>query len=348
MKKALLFRADGLVLVSAEEVKQGVYSRNNEFVDPEYEFKVRFVKGARNNGGPYFRLYYSYNEYKTLFPERSSRYEIVANMRRYRESVWHNEWKKNVSDFCLIEKCIKNDKTGKRRFADAFCEKFQTCIEFQHSYIAFDFEERNNFYNELSLKTIWLYDLTYANVRQDDVGDIEILENNARGFFRISENPENLKKHLVYIQVKTGMIYRVKELCRRESSTKHKSTIRYFAPTEAYTEEEFICNLKSNTLGDKDDGRNELKTIVDLWDKNYKWMIVENTVKSQNYFIWRNQNDQPFRDSQWDCIQFKYADERYSKENISVAPLIKKKPYSIGNDDEKSPIWRLIKAERKA
>ena len=59
MKKALLFREnEEPALVSAEEVKDGLYSRYEEFVDPEYEFKVQFVKGARNNGALYFRFYY--------------------------------------------------------------------------------------------------------------------------------------------------------------------------------------------------------------------------------------------------------------------------------------------------
>ena len=189
MRHALLFREnEEPVLVSAENVKNGLYRRDEEFVDPEYEFKVVFVRGARNNGRPYFRLYYSYEEYKKLYPERASRYEIVANMKHFKESEWHKHWKKLVSEFCTIERCVKNPETNKWKFADAFYEKTQTCIEFQHSYIAFDFEERNAFYKNLSINTVWLYDLPNANARQSETGSIEILEDNARGFFRISEN----------------------------------------------------------------------------------------------------------------------------------------------------------------
>ena len=65
MKYARLFREnEEPILVSSEQVKEGLYSRDEEFVDPEYEYRVRFVKGAKNNGGPYFRLYHSYEEYK--------------------------------------------------------------------------------------------------------------------------------------------------------------------------------------------------------------------------------------------------------------------------------------------
>ena len=74
MKTALLYREnEEKIEVSAEEVKAGIYNRYEEFIDPEYEFKVEFVKGARNNGGPYFRLYYSLEEYKKRYPERASR-----------------------------------------------------------------------------------------------------------------------------------------------------------------------------------------------------------------------------------------------------------------------------------
>ena len=249
MKQALLFREnEEPILVSAEEVRDGMYGRYEEFVDPEYEFKVQFVKGARNNGAPYFRFYYSYEEYKKLYPERASRYEIVADMRRYEESEWHQKWKANVSDFCSIEKCIKNPYSKKHKFADAFCDETQTCIEFQHSYIAWDFEERNKFYADLSMNTIWLYDLPRANVRKDENGNMEILEDNARGFFRISENPDNLKRHRVYIQVKSGMIYRVSKLLRREILAEQKSTIRFFIPSEVYTEAEFVEAIRHNKI----------------------------------------------------------------------------------------------------
>ena len=59
--------------MSADDVKAGLYDKNMHFVDPEYEFRVRFVRGAKNNGGPYFRLYYSYEEYKKKYPDRADR-----------------------------------------------------------------------------------------------------------------------------------------------------------------------------------------------------------------------------------------------------------------------------------
>ena len=348
MKTALLFREnEEPIEVSAEEVRDGLYSRYEEFVDPEYEFKVQFVKGARNNGGPYFRLYYSYEEYKKLYPDRASRYEIVANMRRYEESAWHKMWKENVSSFCVTEKCIKNMVTNKRRFADAFYKETQTCIEFQHSYIALDFEERNAFYSELSINTIWLYDLPRANVRIDEDGTIEILEDNARGFFRISENPENLKRHRVYIQVKSGMIYRVSELLRRDSSTEQKSTIRYFVPTEIYTKKEFIDAIRLNTIPviSNDSAIENCvcpKVLEELWDSKYLWMTVKNTENGDLICINRNHVDDMYRDFSTGCIKYVYVDDKYGYQTSA-----RKKEYQLSHQNEKRPIWIFVTARNK-
>lgn len=346
MKIALLFRENEEPLeVTAEEVRDGLYSRDEEFVDPEYEFKVQFVKGARNNGGPYFRLYYSYEEYKKLYPERASRYEFVANMRRFEESEWHKRWKENLSGFCITEKFIKNPHTKKRRFADAFYEKTQTCIEFQHSYIALDFEERNEFYSALSINTIWLYDLPRANARQDEDGNIEILEDNARGFFRISENPDNLKKHHVYIQVKSGLIYRVNELLRRDSSTEQKSTIRYFVPTEIYTEQEFIEAIKFNEIKvykNEKWTQDEPRSLDELWNSNFSWMIVQNVEEpDEKLFINCNDKGEMFRDLKNNCIKYKYVDNKYENEQLKD-----KKEYHLSHKKEKLQIWILVKARK--
>ena len=336
MKNARLFRENSpLMLVSAEEIKNGLYSKNEEFVDPEYEFKVRYVKGAKNNGAPYFRLYYSYEEYKKLYPERADRYAIVANMRKYQESVWHRKWKDYFSSFCDIEKHIKNSLTNKWKFADAFFDETKTCIEFQHSYISFDFEERSKFYKDLSLKAIWLYDLSKANTRLNDDGSIDILEDNARGFFRISEKAGNLSENLIYIQVKSTKIYRVNELNRRESSNLNKSTIRFFTPKEKYTEEEFINAIKTNAIGKTP---NNPQPLWKLWNKDYSYMLVQNTENYDCIFINAGREGDMFRDLNTGCIKYKYHSGRNQPNQ---------KEYPLSHQKENSPIWILIKAKTK-
>lgn len=334
MKKALIFRENQEpILVSADDIKNGLYSRNEEFVDPAYEYRVQFVSGARNNGGPYFRYYYSLEEFKKLYPDRASRYEIVAKMRRYEESQWHKRWKENVSTFCNIEKYTKDPNTNKYKYADAFYEETRTCIEFQHSYISFDFEERNDFYENLSINVIWLYDLTSQEIHKNEKGNVEILENNAKGFFRISENPENLKKHNVYIQVKSGVIYRVKELLRYDSSKMQKSTIRYFIPEESYTEQAFIEAIKDNSLGDDE----TCKPLVEWWSSNYSSMTVQNVETGDVIRVNCNGNGEMYRDFENDCIQYKYVDCKFGSMNT--------KDYSLRHEDEEKPIWVFIESK---
>ena len=61
MNKARLFENKD-VLISAADVENGTISKFQEFITPEEEFKVTYVSKAKNNGKPYFRLYYSYED----------------------------------------------------------------------------------------------------------------------------------------------------------------------------------------------------------------------------------------------------------------------------------------------
>ena len=226
MRQALMLKNNEKIPVTADEVLSGKYNSSETFVDPDYEFRLKFVKDSKGHSGPYFRLYYSYEEYKRMHPDRADHYAMVANMRHYKESQWHSGWEEKFSDFCDIEKCIKNPETNKWKFADALKKDAPICFEFQHSYIAWDYEKRTAFYQALGIGIVWLYDLPKAEVIENSDGTVDITEDNSRGFFRISENPENLKKCPVYIQVKNKKIYRVNELLRRPTSSEHKSTIR--------------------------------------------------------------------------------------------------------------------------
>lgn len=338
MNKALIFNKDGSrQLVTAEEVKSGIYSRYDyEFVDPEFEFKVQFVKGSKNHGSPYFRLYYSYEDYKRLFPDRADRYAIVANMRRFEESQWHRKWKQKVSGFCEIEKCFKDNDSNKWKFADAYNPDTNTCVEFQHSYIAFDFEERNLFYSKLGINTVWLYDLPNATIRQNDCGYIEILEDNSKGFFRISEKPENLKNYPVFIQVKNSSIYRVSELFRLETESKYKSSIRYFKPTQVFNEDSFVEFLKT---GNAD--ATEYSTLDELWNPIYDWIIVEDTAEKKTIIIYADKKGNMFHSFSSGFIQYKYVTCTYKGEQIDYV-LNSFKDYSLSEKKKNEPIWKLI------
>jgi hypothetical protein len=203
MNQARIFDDNHIpTIVSADDVLNGKINKNNSFVDLEYEFKVTFVKASRGHGSPYFRIYMSREDYRKLSPEQKDKYEILCQMRHLKETKWHIGWKDAVGSFCEIEKTISNPETNEYKRADAYFKGTNTCIEFQHSFIALDFECRNAFYQKLGINIIWLYDLSKAVVKRGDDGECQILEDNARGFFKISENEENLSKWPVFSRLK--------------------------------------------------------------------------------------------------------------------------------------------------
>ena len=172
-------------------------------------------------------------------------------------------------------------------------------------------------------------------------GIAEILEDNARGFFRISENPNNLKRCPVFIQTKSGMIYRVRELFRQETSSNLKSTIRYFNVNESFTKDEFIDAIKNDNIKQHNDSAPS--SLIELWDSSYKWMIVENTNTHKTIMINRDQNNNMLRSFNNNCIQYKYV--TCLDQEALFYTINSQKEYSIRDDKALSKIWRLIRAK---
>lgn len=76
--------------------------------------------------------------------------------RSYDISPWHNEWQ---ALFPKENQEVKLTLGSVSHRADVMIDK--TVIEFQHSIMSVkDFDDRNNFYNNLSNKVVWLFDLT--------------------------------------------------------------------------------------------------------------------------------------------------------------------------------------------
>lgn len=152
----------------------------------------------------------------------------------------------------------------------------------------------------------------------------------------------------MYIQVKSGMIYRVKELLRRDTSNEQKSTIRYFIPTETYTEKEFIEAIKTNTIAkchsnnDHDNDYDGIaKPLFELWDQKYAWMIVRNVENDDLIYVNCNHDGGMFRDYSTGCVRYVYVD-KYRHQSYT-----RKKEYMLSHQNEKRPIWILVKARIK-
>ena len=295
LDRARLFKNGNNKIVYANEVKEGLYDRHANFQDIEYEFRVTYVNSAKNHGVPYFKLYLSKDDYRKLSPELRTKYDILCELRHWQNGPWHRSWQDKFNSFCKIEQYIKNMDTGKYKYADAYYEEKKICIEFQHSYIDSYFEERNEFYNALGIKVVWLYDLTNLEVKNNNDGTYEILEDNAKGFFRIAEKEENLKNSIVLIHAKNKKIYRINELLRKEIKAKElKSTIRCFKPVSIYDEDEFVQRIKNadnKLLNLKVE--EEADTLYHLWELyNPRVARFKNTETGWYFQLNMNPSDQ--------------------------------------------------------
>lgn len=373
MKTARLFN-DGTI-VDAYDVFSGKVSRYNDFVDVEEDFRVVYWSGAKHKQGepgrPHFKIYLTREEYKKLSPEQKTRLQILKDQRHYQESEWHRDWEDRFEEFAEIEKTIINQANRRRKRADAYIQSSNLCIEFQHSFINYDFEERNSFYSEMGYDTVWIYDLTSQNVKNED-GTYTILENNAKGFFRIAENPDNLKYNTVFIQAKDRQLYLITELRRKEIDSDKKSTIRVFEPECVIDPDDFVemiknaefSFMKKQVEGDfssfldsfvvpvmdeetpskpalpKPD-LNDLQSVDDLWDSKYYFMILYNP-KEQSYIriVKSNKNDGDMeRIGKWNYVVYQNVYWDINSGKYTVRSDFR---HHMSWEEEKEKCWQLI------
>ena len=344
MLQAKIFGESDDRLVSALDIKKGIISKDYEFVDPEYEFKVRYVSGAKNNGAPHFRLYLSREDYKKLTPERKRKYDILCNMRHFKQSAWHREWEGKLSLHMEIEKYIKNPETNKYKRADAYYKAGNTIVELQHSYLDDDFNIRNEFYFKLGLNTVWLFDLTKSSINEAD-GIIEILEDNSKGFFRVCEECVNIGDYPVYIQVKGGLIYRVYSLERLVIDNEYKSTVRYFEKREVFTEDEFIIGIiNKKDCFYRNEFLNKPKSIFEIYQSQNTnkllQLFLENVQTNEIIKVFKDEETGRLREDYiTGGISYFYC---YLNEKTNNYNVVMKKFYSLSKSNANKRIWKLL------
>ena len=368
MKTARLFKEG--TIVDAYDVFDGKVSKNNDFVDVEEDFRVYYCKGAKNHGRAHFKLYYARDEYLSWAEEKRTRYDILSKQRHYQESKWHREWEAAFKEYAEIEKTIINEETKKRKRADAYIDRLKLCLEFQHSFINYDFEERNTFYSDLGIKTVWVYDLSSQNVKKKD-GNYMILENNAKGFFRIAENPDNLKNNNVFIQAKDKQLYLIKELGRKQIDNEKKSTVRTFEPECIISKDEFVNSIINGDLSflrEKEldmfssffEGLNnesisennyvnyakpKMLSVLELWDPKYYFMVLYNPLKKKYIRIEKDpqKKGDMERSEQWNHILYQEIEWNPRTRQYFVKDDTKKK---LSWEEEKEKCWLLKRGYR--
>ncbi len=95
----------------------------------------------------------------TIYAPHFSHYPgtICKDTWHYDMSNWHINWQNRFPISC--QEIVKKIGDQKHR-ADVLIEECKIVIEFQHSNLSKEeFEDRNNFYNELGYKVIWVFDV---------------------------------------------------------------------------------------------------------------------------------------------------------------------------------------------
>lgn len=83
---------------------------------------------------------------------------ICVDCWNYDTTDRHMDWQ---NQFPLEFQEIVKEKNNKKHTADVLCEEKKTVIEFQHMPLSSaEFDERNDFFNLLGYKVIWIFDVT--------------------------------------------------------------------------------------------------------------------------------------------------------------------------------------------
>lgn len=259
----------------------------------------------------------------------------------YDKTKWHFDWQKKFPRDC-IERVLESH--GKKHIADVLVSDY--VVEFQHSPISLEeFNERNEFYDSLGYKVIWVFDL----IEERESG--RFAENRREWYYKWA-NAKKLFKEMDFDKIKAtiyfqlfdienredGVLERVKEIHDRARLVKTDSK-------NCFSVFEFIdlVNENSNLLFEKPkppeapNSIEDCKTIVELWKESYSAMIVKNTFTSKIIIVF-GQDGYLARDNQSDRILCKYMRKNPLNGHLDKVGDF----YNVFDEDKK--IWKLVEA----
>ena len=253
-------------VVCARDIQNGLIPyKGFYFVDPEYQFRVIFKHRGKNGKSEHFALYLSKEDWNRLEKQydEETRRIILSRLKHEEESQWHKHWKE-VFGFAELEKFIKNIETGRYRRPDVYLAEQKTCLEFQHSFSDKTFLERSQFFDDLGLNVIWLFDLTGIDVIPKGDNAYVIPEDNLKGFFNVAFYPENMSNYAILFQARDKKIYLIDalehlgkyEIPHNGLVAELNSSVRLIHPLCIYSEDSFVKAVVS--------GDNELRSLAYL------------------------------------------------------------------------------------
>lgn len=182
---------------------------------------------------------------------------ICKDTWHYDMTEWHYDWQNKFPKEC--QEVVKEHDNEKHR-ADVLIEEHKVVFEFQHSPLSpEEFEERNNFYNKLGYKVIWIFDAEeqYENESIDNYrSNLWSWKRPRRTFDYFNCKNKNVQ---VYLQLDNNEIYLVKiTWCTEDNGMSRFATDGY-----GYDEDDIVhmfnkdqntdysIDVELNTLYDK-------------------------------------------------------------------------------------------------
>jgi len=234
------------------------------------------------------------------YPEKSERiygYRKCTETWHYDKTQWHIDWQRKFPKECYE---VIVEYNGKRHIADVLINN--TVIEFQHSPIsAEEFRDRNEFYSKCGYEVIWLFDLSEEYDSEaicftlSKYGEQYNWERVKSPFKDIVVKNE---KATIYVQFSNNS----NEFCI-ERITYSGNNFRYFTTNKkVYTPQSFALEALTNTNKLVAIKKEEItdfkpyeekggKTIDELWNSTYAFVVVNNLATNEDMMIFGNKGD---------------------------------------------------------
>lgn len=263
----------------------------------------------------------------------------------YDMTEWHIEWQKRFPVEC-IEKVLVHD--NRRHIADVAINDL--VIEFQHSHISTeDFWERNRFYMDCGYSVVWVFDLR-EEVQENRVNAVD---NNKFHWTRVKKLFRSLDLKKDKITVYFQFTDDEGDFClERVTGGYHGFSVFYTDGKNALTIEEFVEKAKElnsslipRALPKKEESQkyvNGGRTVFDLWNPEYEWMVVKNLSSGKEMLI-RGVNGQLPRQGN---LQDGKVIGRYSNKQNNGRYSYSPELYVVWDADKQ--IWTLKASRRRA
>lgn len=188
----------------------------------------------------------------------------------YDMSEWHYNWQ---NKFPIDSQEVVKSFNGQKHRADVLLEEEKVVFEFQHSPLScFEFEDRNNFYNSLGYKVIWVFDLS----DQNNNGQIDNYRDNIWSWKNPKKTFDNYDYKNKNIELYLQLNIEDEELVKVTWCTSDNGLSRFATDGNFYDEEQFVNMFRKNE---------EIKSNEYKFSQLYDKMIELNSEGHTKYYF---------------------------------------------------------------